>query len=117
MPELNNQFRAAIDVLQKGRDVLVEALAQEVLDHGEDLAEGGFLFNEFLEAQGTRLHFLALIVSQLEQSAEAHDESQRLSAMAAAQEHAPEPKPTSKRKRTKSKKLHETSAEGRIDEA
>ncbi len=72
MPDrLFNKYRAAIEVLQSGRDVLVEGLANEILEQGEDLIEGGFLFNEFLETQGTRLHFLGLLVSQLEQSAEA----------------------------------------------
>src|SRR4051812_39217340 len=70
-----NKYRAAIQVLQKGRDVLVDSLAEEVLSQADDLLEGGFLFNEFLEAQGTRLHFLSLLVSQLEQSADSLDEA------------------------------------------
>jgi len=70
-----NKFRAAVDVLQRGREILVEGLADEILDQGEDLTEGGYAFNEFLESQGTRLHFLSLLVSQLEQSADALDES------------------------------------------
>ncbi len=72
-----NKYRAAIEVLQRGRDSLVESLAEEVLAQEDDLLEGGFLFNEFLEAQGTRLHFLSLLVSQLEQSADALDEATR----------------------------------------
>jgi len=75
MSELFNKYRAAIEVLQKGRDVLVEAMADEILDQGEDLVDGGFQFNEFLESQGTRLHFLSLLVGQLEQSAETLDEA------------------------------------------
>ena len=71
-----NKYRAAIEVLQRGRAVLVEALANEILDQGEELLEAGFLFNELLETQGTRLHFLCLLVNQLEQSAEAFDEVQ-----------------------------------------
>jgi len=70
-----NKFRAAVDMLQRGRDILVDGLADEILDQGEDLTEGGYVFNEFLEAQGTRLHFLSLLVSQLEQSADALDEA------------------------------------------
>ena len=31
---LFNKYRAAIEVLQKGRDVLVEAMADEILDQG-----------------------------------------------------------------------------------
>lgn len=130
MSEPFNKFRAAIEILQKGRDVLVEALAEEVLSEGEDLAEGGFLFNEFLEAQGTRLHFLGLIVAQLEQSAEMFEENQRAAAppVYAEQEPEPEPevevvpepepaKPVVKRRKSRSKKLQQTSAEGRADEA
>ena len=70
-----NKYRAAIEVLQRGRDLLVDTLADEVLDQADDLIEGGFAFNEFLETQGTRLHFLSLLVAQLEQSAEAFDEA------------------------------------------
>ncbi len=74
MSELFNKYRAAIEILQKGRDVLVESMADEILDQGSDLVDGGFQFNEFLESQGTRLHFLSLLVGQLEQSAESLDE-------------------------------------------
>ncbi len=77
MPDtLFNKYRAAIEILQRGRDVLVEGLADEILEQGEDLTEGGYVFNEFLETQGTRLHFLTLLVSQLEQSAEVLNELQ-----------------------------------------
>jgi len=62
-------------ILQRGRDVMVEELTGEILDREDDLVEGGFFLNEFLETQGTRLHFLCLLVSQLEQSAEALEES------------------------------------------
>jgi hypothetical protein len=96
--EQPNKFRTAIEVLQRGRDVLVGELADEILDRREDLAEGGFLLNEFLESQGTRLHFLCLVVSQLEQSAEALDESRP------APIPEPAPKPAAKR-RTRAKKL------------
>lgn len=122
MPEPFNKYRTAIDILQKGRDVLVENLAEEILADGDDLAEGGFLFNEFLEAQGTRLHFLGLIVAQLEQSAEIED-TQRLAtasiaaAVEAFEESPPEPKPAARRRKSRSKKLPQTSAEGRPDDA
>ncbi len=69
-----NKYRAAIEVLQKGRDRLVDELADTVLDQADDLIDGGFLFHEFLENQGTRLHFLCLILGQLEQSAETFGE-------------------------------------------
>jgi hypothetical protein len=94
MPDLPvNKYRAAIEVLQQGRDVLVDGLADEILDQDAGLMEGGYLFNEFLETQGTRLHFLSLLVSQLEQSAEAFDEA-----------HSAPPKAAPKR-RSRSKKL------------
>jgi hypothetical protein len=70
-----NKFRAALEVLQNGRDILVDSLADEILDQSYDLMEGSYQFNELLETQGTRLHFLSLLVAQLEQSAEAFDEA------------------------------------------
>ncbi|MEI7920399.1 MAG: hypothetical protein WCJ40_00645 [Planctomycetota bacterium] len=72
-----NQFQKAVEVLQKGREVLIRDLADEIIDRAEDFTEGGFLFQEFLENQGTKLHFLYLMVSQLEQSSEAFQENQR----------------------------------------
>jgi len=103
----SNKFRTAIEILQRGRDILVEGLADEVLDREEDLAEGGFLLNEFLESQGTRLHFLGLVVSQLEQSAEALEESRPAPAPPPVPE--PAPKPAAKR-RPRAKKLSQPTA-------
>ncbi len=65
-----NKYRAAMEVLLKGRDQLVETLADDVLDQEETIRDGGFQFHEFLETQGARLHFLGLIMGHLEQSAE-----------------------------------------------
>lgn len=97
----NNKFRAAIEVLQKGRDVLLDAMAEEIVEQGEDLIDGGYQFNEFLESQGTRLHFLTLLLSQLEQSADALDEAR-------ASAPSPPPKPPAKRRaRTRSKKIQQ----------
>jgi hypothetical protein len=109
-----NKYRAAIEVLQRGREQIVDALAEEILDQCDDMLENGYAFNEFLEGQGTRLHFLALLVSQLEQSAEALDE-----ARAAAERPAPkeqEPAAPKKRKPRTRKLPSQTSPEGRIDE-
>lgn len=92
-----NKYRVAIEILQRGRDVLVEGLADEILEQGDDLTEGGFLFNEFLETQGKRIHFLTLLVSQLEQSAEALNEMQL---------QPPRPKAPAKR-RPRPKKIQE----------
>jgi hypothetical protein len=75
MPDLPfNKYRAAIEVLQRGRDLLVEGLADDVLELEDNLLEGGFQFHEFLESQGARLHFLGLIMGHLEQSAEVLEE-------------------------------------------
>jgi hypothetical protein len=109
MPDpVSNKYRAALEILQRGRDVLIESLADEVLDQGDDLADGGFFFNEFLETQGTRIHFLCLLVSQLEQSAEMLDEARA----------APPPQPkTPSKRRTRSKKLpRQASTEGSPEE-
>ncbi len=109
-----NKYRAAIDVLQRGRDMLVAELAETVLDQADDLMDGGYLLNEFLENHGTRLHFLGLLVSQLEQSAEALDEAEAKT--------PPPPQTPPKRRRTRSrspkgKKLQrQSSPEGSPDD-
>lgn len=98
---LDNKYRAALEVLQKGRDRMVENLADEVLDQGEDLVSEGYRFNEFLETQGTRLHFLTMLLCQLELSADALDEV--LTAPPPPAPKAPRPK----RARSRSKKLRQ----------
>ena len=75
MPRRLNKYRDAIDLLQKGRNFIVESIADEILDQGDGLLEGSYQFNELLETQGTRLHFLTLLMGQLEQSAETLEES------------------------------------------
>jgi hypothetical protein len=87
-----NKYRLAIEVLQRGRDQIVDELAEQVLDGGDDLLETPFLFNEMLEGQGTKLHFLGLLLAQLEQSAEQLEEAEARSA----------PPPPKKRKGRKS---------------
>jgi hypothetical protein len=106
MPEtLFNKYRAAIEVLQRGRDVLVESLADDILDQGEEFSDGGFLFNEFLETQGTRIHFLSLLIGQLEQSAEAYEEARPAPP-------PPAPKPRTKAKqRSRAKKIPQRSSQ------
>src|SRR6478736_291328 len=71
-----NKYRVAVEVLQKGRDLVVDAIADDVIDQADDLLDGGYQFHEFLETQGTRLHFLSLLIQQLEQSAEVVEEAQ-----------------------------------------
>lgn len=82
-PLPQNRYQLAVDVLQKGREVLLRDLTEEILYHAEDFEEGGFLFQEFLENQGTKLHFLYLMLSQLEQSADAFEATMRRSRMTA----------------------------------
>jgi hypothetical protein len=95
-----NKYRDAVQILQRGRDLLVESLADDILDQADDLVEGGFAFNEFLETQGTRLHFLGLLLAQLEQSADTLDEDMVPP--------PPEPMPKTKRSRKpRAKKLSE----------
>ncbi len=108
-----NKYRAAVQILQRGRDSLVESLAEEVLAQEENILDGGFLFNEFLEAQGTRLHFLSLLVSQLEQSADALEDA------VVEPPHPPEPKakPPRKRKPRAKKVSQQTSTESKPDDA
>ena len=92
-----NKFRTAVEVLQKGRDLVVDAIAYDVLDQADDLLDGGYQFHEFLETQGTRLHFLTLLIQQLEQSAEVVEEAQIMAA-APVVEKAPKPrKPRAKK--------------------
>jgi hypothetical protein len=108
--ERPNKFRSAVAVLQRGRDTLVAEMAEEILDREEDLTDGGFFLNEFLESQGTRLHFLCLLVSQLEHSAEALEESLQ----------TPPPAPASKaatKRRPRTKKLSQpATGKGSTDE-
>ncbi|HEY2158956.1 MAG TPA: hypothetical protein VGH33_25220 [Isosphaeraceae bacterium] len=110
-----NKYRAAVHALQRGRDQLVDALADEVLEQGDELLENNFLFNEFLENQGTRLHFLTLVLGQLEQSADAFDES-------AATPKPPTPprqaagEPAKKRRPRAKKMPQKASTEGKSDD-
>src|SRR5208282_3951750 len=84
-----NKYRAAMDVLQRGHDLLVEGLAEEVLDQQESL----------LESQVARLHFLGLFMGHLEQSAETVEEE----AMRRHQLAAPKADPTQSRKRSRNR--------------
>jgi hypothetical protein len=104
MPDtMLNKYRAAIEVLQRGRDVLVEGLADQILDNEDDLSEGGFLFNEFLETQGTRIHFLTLLIGQLEQSAEAFDDARPAA--------PPPPSKAPVKRRSRSKKIQQQASQ------
>jgi len=101
-----NRYRAALDILLRGRDLLVGNLADDILEQGDELIEGGYQFHEFLESQGTRLHFLCLLIGQLEQSAEMLDESRATQAPEPAPTPAPASKPPAKR-RSRSKKIQQ----------
>jgi hypothetical protein len=107
-----NKFRAAVEVIQRGRDQLVESLAEEIICQGEDLVDNNFLLNEFLETQGTRLHFLMMVMGQLEQSADAFDEQYP------SQPQAPSPQSEPpKKRRSRAKKMpQKASTEGTGDD-
>jgi len=93
-----NKYRAAASVLQRGREMLVETMADDILEQSDDLLEGGYAFHEFLENQGTRIHFLSLLVAQLEQTADEVDERGAAEAAVAARKHkARKPRTSTKR--------------------
>jgi hypothetical protein len=96
-----NKYRSALEILHQGKDVLLDTLADDIIHQGSNLIEGGFLFNEFLEVQGSRLHFLALMVCQLEEAAHAKEEK----ASVEVEEFQAEPKTPQRRSRPKTKKL------------
>jgi hypothetical protein len=100
-----NKFRAAVEVLQKGRELVVDAIADDVLDQADELLDCGYQFHEFLETQGTRLHFLSMMIQQLEQSAEEAEAPPPV-----------EPKPRKPRKPRAKKLSSRAPAEGRTEE-
>jgi hypothetical protein len=104
----HNKYRLAMDVLQRGRDQIVDELAEQVLDSGDDLLESPYLFNEMLEGQGTKLHFLGLLMAQLEQSAEQLEEAEARVEAAEAKPSAPAPR---KRKSRAKKAIGQASPE------
>lgn len=108
-----NKFRAAAQVLQQGRDALVEAMAEDVLAQADELLDNNYLLNEFLESQGTRLHFLTMVLSQLEQSAEGFDEMVASQPPPVPAHKAAEPK---KRKPRAKKMPQKTSVENASDD-
>jgi hypothetical protein len=111
-----NKYRAAVEVLQRGRDTLIETLADEILEQADDLLDSGFMFNEFLETQGTRVHFLTLLLSQLELSAEHYDD--RIADPAPPPRVEPAASVPSKKKKTRARKLvQKAPPEGSAEEA
>lgn len=105
VPVSRNKFRDAIEALQRGRDLMVDEMADEILDRWADqMMESGYSFNEFLETHGTKLHFLGLLVSQLEVSAEMYEEA------VAADPPPPPPSPAPKKPRARSRKLPRSKA-------
>lgn len=73
----SEKFRAAIDVLNRVRESLLDSMAETVLEQEEEFSQGGFQVNEFLEVHGSRLHFLCLMISQFELAAESQAEARR----------------------------------------
>jgi hypothetical protein len=108
VPTQHNKYRAAIEALQRGRDLVVDDVADDILDRWADsMIEGGYAFGEFIESQGTRLHFLGLLIAQLEQSAEAYED-----ALAAEP-----PPPMRKPRKPRAKKLpRQQSTESKTDD-
>ncbi len=110
-----NKYRSAMEILQRGRFLLIDEVADEILDRSDDLFDTPYIFNEFLENQGTKLHFLALLVTQLEQSAEELEEQRLALELAEKSSRKPQPEPktdaaeksTRSRSRTSSRKLSE----------
>lgn len=114
-----NKYRAALRVLQKGRDLLAHELADTVLDRSEDLLESPYLLTELVETQGSKLHYLAMLMAQLEQSAEDLDaaETALLEPEFAAEGDLPRPPRSSARRRSRNRKRkklprEQASAEG-----
>lgn len=103
-----NKYRAAIEVLQRRREFLVDELADEIVDQGDEIGFDTYTFNELVETQGTRLHFLGLMISHLEQSADSFEEAD-------AQRAAP--KPPARRRRAPAKKMQQASKEGSSEDA
>ena len=73
-----NKYRASLEVLKRARDVMIDHLADEILDQEDNLVEGGFHFNEFLESHGTKLHYLCMMISHLEMAAEKLEEPEAI---------------------------------------
>ncbi|ADV64192.1 hypothetical protein Isop_3635 [Isosphaera pallida ATCC 43644] len=84
-----NKYRQALAILNQARDVMVESLADEILDNADEFAEGGFLFHEFLESRGPRFQFLGIVGGFLEYAAEQFDDQWNVS----------QPLPTRRRRR------------------
>ena len=104
-----NKFRQALGILQNTRDRLVDEMAEQVVDQANDFVESPYLFNEFLEGQGTRLHFLSMMVAHLEQSAEQAEEAEAAAEaeMLAERELEEAPPVPAPRRRSRQKKLAE----------
>ena len=103
-----NKYRGALEILQQGKEALLETLADDIIHQGDNLTEGGFLFNEFVEVQGSRLHLLAMLVCQLEEAAMSLEERQSVQERAFEPEQEPPSEsktPSPRRSRPKTKKL------------
>lgn len=69
-----NKYRKALDIFNQARNIMVEALADEILENEDDYRDAGFLFQEFLESRGPRMQFVSVIAGYLEHAAETFDE-------------------------------------------
>lgn len=109
---VRNKYREALERLQRCREQLVEQATDQILDPDEEILEHTYLFHEFLENRGTQLHFLTLLASQIEQSADEWDEAQAREAIRTAAK--PARKPPGKPRR---RKASETASEGKAGES
>ncbi len=57
-PELSQLFRRASQVLQRAQMAYIQRIAEEVVEGGEDLQDGEFLLQEFVDRFGPRLAHL-----------------------------------------------------------
>ncbi len=57
-PELSQLFRRASQVLQRAQMAYIQRIAEEVVQGGEDLQDGEFLLQEFVDRFGPRLAHL-----------------------------------------------------------
>jgi hypothetical protein len=118
-----NKYRAALRVLQEGRDRFADELADTVLERCDDLLESSFLLTELVESQGSRLHYMAMLMAQLEQAAEDHDaaENRLREPSSAVDDELSAPPAAGLRRRTRVRKRRklppeQSSAEGQHDQ-
>ena len=66
-PELAKQCREAAEVLGKVQSVFLQAVTEEISDNSENLLDGEFVLNEFVDRFGPRLAHLNGVLQVLSQ--------------------------------------------------